>query len=1607
MSSSRKRRSPLHDALWSSCLALTLTACSLRPDETATNEPEPAEYPEAPREPRDESWLLYPDDYIPAAQGTFTESCEAALARMPFKWRSSTHILVARHRVASSALSVDIDRLQGKLVSAIAADFVAALGGLDKDTPGTTPEVEALACTIESRDEARRIAEAAKAHIVVWGDVSHEPQRKFSGKIRGTVKGIVVREGAEASVTGVDPGAPYYLHTTITQYDDQLGVGSVDVGGEGHSIEQHTAAGERQDTLVRRIRLSVTMNLIRRGAMWLAERLLAEDDGSLMKLFEEVTHGHEEIRHMYMAQLYLSMARIKRARDELDAVQLTRQHDRTMFGGQYWALRGNLALLEGDTGQAIAYHKQALKVFRKAIGELLPLQTFAMLEAGAKATGKADFVTWALSPIEMLVAIDLLARNDVKIAEGKLKRAIETMQSGPMPHPLLPMALTQLSTLYRGRGDMLEAVKAAEQARRSLATVEKVSAPGSHLRDQLGLDTYVSLVQAYLASGQQAKAQALVGEAVVRAERIYGDVHPLTLVARAAQADVHEALGHAEAAIPQRKKVLADCDALRGDSAVACTSSAYNALGKSQVLAGDWEQAEASLVQAEQAHRKLHGIQSPGLWAIRNNRARIASEQGKPAEAAKLYAEALRMLEQTRSTQTDAYASVLTNLAIVELERDHVGKGVDMLRRALKIRQKMLPKTGDNASLALAYTNLATALGESGDLAGALRTGTEALRLGAASFGEDHPQYASIAGNLAGIYLDLGDSKRAEELYKSVERSIANDSGYESKEQAVRLVNNRGVLLKQKGQFEQALAAFQEARTLAKDLPKDNDLVQTIDANIAVELYHLKRYDESRKASTAALAGVKRKFTGKHGGVADLQWVLGEIALIEGHPREAIGYLAAGASYMRTTNQTHSVRSSTLFALARAYKEVGDTAREFAAREEMLQVALASRSADRADAIVWARFNLAERYKATQPERAHTEWEAMIRDGAAARSSAWTVIDAYANLAAIQHTHGAHAEEEALLRRGIDLGVARTRFGMAGRLYRTLGDCQESRGQLAQAVATWDSGIATSRRDDNPDTTLLSHLHDSVGDVLVLQGQYAAAIPRFQEAVKIIADPRKLYEFESKLMALLGLADALLGLDRESEARDAAVAAQQLLAEGRSRGLVFKPTSVVLIDKQLAVALHRVGEHEHALVAARRALVGAQAIQPTGWGIVANIHRTIADSLFALEDFAGAEAAFKSTLTSLERASPSPSRWASAHAAYGVLLQRQKRYDEAIIQYELALQRSPNHSLATLGLASISLRRGDFKRSSELVIGLLGSPDLPPTVRCQALELEVSIADQQHRWDASIAAAGRLAVGSCPAGVVARARWLAMNALSATRRHKEVLAQYGQLGDRVVTLPVRIQRLAHLAAARAYQSTGKRAEADRVFATALALGGDEARDGRAMLQVKYAAHLAALARVDDARLHLTKAREEIDGLKGTEGYPHHLAFAAGVYATLGDSDAARDADALVRRAIPGDAKQARQVLDLLTVARAVPSGWNILGPNAAVLVMQCVAPRCQKLVSGDVIVAYDGSKLAGNEDIQRRTRQTEGRDQVTLDIVRDGKPLTLVVRGGLLGVALR
>merc|ERR1719375_291368 len=114
-----------------------------------------------------------------------------------------------------------------------------------------------------------------------------------------------------------------------------------------------------------------------------------------------------------------------------------------------------------------------------------------------------------------------------------------------------------------------------------------------------------------------------------------------------------------------------------------------------------------------------------------------------------------------------------------------------------------------------------------GDNEKALHLYGEAKKIQAKALGTNHPDYATILNNMAGLYKWMGDYDLAERMYEETKKIRAAAFGVESPDYATTL-NNMAAMYTAMAYFDKAEPLFEEAKAIrAKTLGEDHELYKS------------------------------------------------------------------------------------------------------------------------------------------------------------------------------------------------------------------------------------------------------------------------------------------------------------------------------------------------------------------------------------------------------------------------------------------------------------------------------------------------------------------------------------------------------------------------------------------------------------------------------------------------------------------------------------------------------------------------------------------------------------------------------------------------------------
>ncbi|MFO0760965.1 MAG: FxSxx-COOH system tetratricopeptide repeat protein [Byssovorax sp.] len=279
---------------------------------------------------------------------------------------------------------------------------------------------------------------------------------------------------------------------------------------------------------------------------------------------------------------------------------------------------------------------------------------------------------------------------------------------------------------------------------------------------------------------------------------------------------------------------------------------------------GDPKAAEESRKLYEKALKiaiGLYGDRAPACATIWNGLARTLTEQDDPdLDAARRAAERALAIDQDGGDH-DSIVRDCTTLALVLRGQNDLAGAKALMERWVDLTERRYGK--DHAELIPRLNDLAVYTRELGDPAAAFTHLTRALSIGQAAYGPDHEEVASVLSNLASVLSELaerereqGNDARARELLEEAKRHLARTIriggatfGEEHYVVAVRR-NNLGLVLKDLGDLENARAQIEEAlRIVRKYYGPDHRRVVKLERNLQAVEREMARSQRNPKST--------------------------------------------------------------------------------------------------------------------------------------------------------------------------------------------------------------------------------------------------------------------------------------------------------------------------------------------------------------------------------------------------------------------------------------------------------------------------------------------------------------------------------------------------------------------------------------------------------------------------------------------------------------------------------------------------------------------------------------------------------------------------------------
>ena len=346
------------------------------------------------------------------------------------------------------------------------------------------------------------------------------------------------------------------------------------------------------------------------------------------------------------------------------------------------------------------------------------------------------------------------ARADTELYDGRYGDAVGWYERALALNPDDPGLLNSIgfALIYTGNY-----AKAETLLRQALVLREK--APGPEHPDVAVSLTHLALL--YDAQGRYADAEPRFQRALAVFEKVFGPEHPHVAVSLTNLALLYDAQGRYADAEPHFQRALAIREKVLGPEHPEVAASLAN-LARLYRVQGRYADAEPRFQRALAIREKVLGPEHPEVAASLTNLALLYDAQGRYADAEPHFQRALAIREKVLGPEHPEVAASLANLARFYRIQGRDADAEPHFQRALAIDEKVLGP--EHPEVAVSLTNLALLYKAQGRYADAEPRFQRALAVWEKVLGPEHPYVATAVKNYAALLRATNRDAEAEQL---------------------------------------------------------------------------------------------------------------------------------------------------------------------------------------------------------------------------------------------------------------------------------------------------------------------------------------------------------------------------------------------------------------------------------------------------------------------------------------------------------------------------------------------------------------------------------------------------------------------------------------------------------------------------------------------------------------------------------------------------------------------------------------------------------------------------------------------------------------------------
>jgi len=273
---------------------------------------------------------------------------------------------------------------------------------------------------------------------------------------------------------------------------------------------------------------------------------------------------------------------------------------------------------------------------------------------------------------------------------------------------------------------------------------------------------------------------------------------------------------------------------------------------------GKLAEAEKMYQQALEGKEKTLGPEHTSTLNTFNNLGNLYADQGKLAKAEKIYQRVLKGYEKALGPEHISTLRTINNLGLLYADQGKLAEAEKMYQRALEGYEKTLGP--EHTSTLNTVNNLGILYADQGKLAKAEKMYQRVLKGYEKAFGPEHISTLRIVNNLGILYADQGKLAKAEKMYQRALKGYEKAFGPEDETiPKLNTVNNLGNLYKDQGKLAEAEEMLQRALK-GKENILGSEHTSTLDTinNLGLLYANQGKLAEAEKMYQRALKGYEK-----------------------------------------------------------------------------------------------------------------------------------------------------------------------------------------------------------------------------------------------------------------------------------------------------------------------------------------------------------------------------------------------------------------------------------------------------------------------------------------------------------------------------------------------------------------------------------------------------------------------------------------------------------------------------------------------------------------------------------------------------------------------------